>query len=62
VPNPATQRCEPDVLEKVGLVFNTAETQSFRDGLKSGGFYKDWRTKLGDEPWEILERYAGKLG
>ena len=49
-------------LEKAGLVFNTAETQSFRDGLKSGGFYKDWRAKLGDEPWEILERYAGKLG
>jgi hypothetical protein len=49
-------------LEKAGLAFNTAETQSFRDGLKNGGFYKDWRTKLGDEPWEILERYAGKLG
>ena len=49
-------------LEKAGLVFNTAETQSFRDGLKSGGFYKDWRAKLGDEPWAILEKYAGKLG
>jgi tripartite ATP-independent transporter DctP family solute receptor len=49
-------------LEKAGLAFNTAETQSFRDGLKSGGFYKDWRAKLGDEPWEILEKYAGKLG
>jgi tripartite ATP-independent transporter DctP family solute receptor len=49
-------------LEKAGLLFNTAETQSFRDGLKAGGFYKDWRAKLGDEPWEILEKYAGKLG
>ena len=49
-------------LEKAGLVFNTAETQSFRDGLKNGGFYKEWRAKLGDEPWEILEKYAGKLG
>ena len=49
-------------LEKAGLVFNTAETQSFRDGLKDGGFYKYWRDKLGDEPWGILERYAGKLG
>lgn len=49
-------------LEKAGLVFNTAETQSFRDGLKAGGFYKEWRAKLGDEPWEILEKYAGKLG
>jgi TRAP-type transport system periplasmic protein len=49
-------------LEKAGLVFNTAETQSFRDGLKNGGFYKDWRAKLGDEAWEILEKYSGKLG
>jgi TRAP-type C4-dicarboxylate transport system substrate-binding protein len=49
-------------LEKTGLIFNTAETQSFRDGLKQGGFYKYWRDKLGDQPWEILEKYAGKLG
>jgi TRAP-type transport system periplasmic protein len=49
-------------LEKAGLVFNTAETQSFRDGLKNGGFYKDWRAKLGDEAWDILEKYSGKLG
>jgi len=49
-------------LEKTGLVFNAAETQSFRDGLKQGGFYKYWRDKLGEQPWEILEKYAGKLG
>jgi TRAP-type C4-dicarboxylate transport system substrate-binding protein len=49
-------------LEKAGLVFNVAETQSFRDGLKEGGFYKEWRAKLGEEPFEILERYSGKLG
>ena len=49
-------------LEGKGLAFNTVDTQSFRDGLKNGGFYKSWRAKLGDEPWEILERYAGKLG
>jgi tripartite ATP-independent transporter DctP family solute receptor len=49
-------------LEAKGLVFNTAETQSFRDGLRSGGFYTDWRGRLGAEPFEILERYAGKLG
>jgi tripartite ATP-independent transporter DctP family solute receptor len=49
-------------LEKAGMVFNTAETQSFRDGLKDGGFYKLWHDKLGDEPWALLEKYAGKLG
>jgi tripartite ATP-independent transporter DctP family solute receptor len=49
-------------LEKTGLVFNVAETQSFRDGLKTAGFYTQWRTKLGAEPFEILERYSGPLG
>ena len=49
-------------LEKDGMIFNVAETQSFRDGLKAAGFYKSWRAKLGDEPFEILERYSGKLG
>jgi tripartite ATP-independent transporter DctP family solute receptor len=49
-------------LEAKGLIFNTAETESFRVGLRTGGFYKEWRAKLGDEPWEILEKYAGKLG
>ncbi len=29
---------------------NSAETESFRDGLKEGGFYKYWHDKLGDGP------------
>jgi TRAP-type C4-dicarboxylate transport system substrate-binding protein len=49
-------------LEKFGMVFNVAETQSFRDGLKTAGFYTQWRTRLGDEPFAILERYSGPLG
>ena len=49
-------------LESKGLAFNVAETQSFRDGLKTGGFYKEWRAKLGEEPWGQLEKYAGSLG
>jgi len=49
-------------LEGKGLIFNIVDTQSFRDGLKFGGFYKSWRAKLGDAPWEILEKYAGRLG
>ena len=49
-------------LEAKGLVFNTADTASFREGLRSGGFYKLWRDKLGEEPFGILEKYAGKLG
>jgi tripartite ATP-independent transporter DctP family solute receptor len=49
-------------LEAKGLVFNTADTASFREGLRTGGFYKEWRAKLGEEPFAILEKYAGKLG
>jgi tripartite ATP-independent transporter DctP family solute receptor len=49
-------------LEAKGLIFNTADTASFREGLRTGGFYKDWRAKLGEEPFAILEKYAGKLG
>ena len=49
-------------LEAKGLIFNTAETASFREGLRTGGFYKEWRDKLGEEPFAIMEKYAGKLG
>jgi len=49
-------------LEAKGLIFNTADTASFREGLRTGGFYKDWREKLGDEPFAIMEKYSGKLG
>lgn len=46
-------------LEQKGMVFNKAETDSFRTGLRDGGFYKYWHRKLGDEPWHVLQQYAG---
>ena len=49
-------------LEKKGLTFNTAETQSFRDLLGKAGFYKEWHDKLGNEVWSLLENQVGKLG
>ncbi len=45
-----------------GIVFNTPKTDAFRDKLRSGGFYAEWKGKLGDEAWSLLERYSGKLG
>jgi tripartite ATP-independent transporter DctP family solute receptor len=45
-----------------GLVFNTPRTDGFRDKLKTGGFYTEWKAKLGDDAWALLERYSGKLG
>ena len=48
-------------MEHKGLVFNTTEQDSFRAALRAGGFYKEWRTRLGEEPWSILEQYVGPL-
>jgi TRAP-type transport system periplasmic protein len=44
-----------------GLVFNTPPSQPFRDKLTSSGFYEQWRTKFGNQTWELLEHYTGKL-
>jgi tripartite ATP-independent transporter DctP family solute receptor len=49
-------------LEKKGMTFNVAETQSFRELLNKAGFYKEWREKLGNEVWTVLEKHVGKLG
>lgn len=49
-------------LEGKGLEFNTADTESFREKLRESGFYAEWRGKIGDEAWELLESHAGKLG
>ena len=51
-----------DTLAGRGLTINVAETESFRVKLREAGFYTDWRSKIGDQAWEILEGYAGKLG
>jgi tripartite ATP-independent transporter DctP family solute receptor len=45
-----------------GMVFNTPKTEPFRAKLATGGFYAEWKSKLGDEAWGLLERYSGKLG
>lgn len=44
-----------------GLAFNEPKVDSFREKLRSAGFYAEWKGKYGDEAWTILEKYAGKL-
>lgn len=51
---------EKDLKDK-GLVFNDVDTAAFRAQLQSAGFFKEWKGKYGDEPWALLERYAGKI-
>ena len=45
-----------------GMVFNTPKADAFRDKLRAGGFYAEWKAKLGNDAWNLLERYSGKLG
>jgi tripartite ATP-independent transporter DctP family solute receptor len=49
-------------LTEKGMVFNATRADSFRDRLREGGFYAEWKAKFGDEAWALLERYSGKLG
>ncbi len=48
-------------LESKGLAFNTAAPESFRAKLRESGFYADWKTRFGAEPWALLEEAVGKL-
>jgi len=54
-----------DTLEKElqakGLVFNKVETESFRAALRKAGFYDEWHKKFGEQAWNILEKYTGRL-
>ena len=45
-----------------GIVFNDTTPDTFREQLTTGGFYKEWRAKMGDEAWTLLEKHVGKLG
>ena len=49
-------------LASKGMAFNIPKADGFRDKLRAGGFYAEWKAKLGDEAWSLLERYSGKLG
>ena len=44
-----------------GLQFNDVDRTSFRDVLRKTSFYKDWRTKFGEQAWSLLEASAGTL-
>jgi tripartite ATP-independent transporter DctP family solute receptor len=48
-------------LTERGMKFNTTDPASFRDKLKSAGFYSEWKGKFGDEAWALLEASVGAL-
>jgi tripartite ATP-independent transporter DctP family solute receptor len=47
-------------LTSKGMTFNKSEPDSFRAQLQKASFYKEWKTKFGDEAWGLLEQSAGK--
>jgi TRAP-type transport system periplasmic protein len=48
-------------LSAAGLIFNDVDPKPFRDKLSESGYYKEWRTKFGEEAWSLLEDASGKL-
>ncbi|MDR3532173.1 MAG: TRAP transporter substrate-binding protein [Rhodopila sp.] len=48
-------------LEAKGMQFNTPDPEPFRAILKRDGFYEQWRKTFGDEAWDIMESYVGRL-
>jgi tripartite ATP-independent transporter DctP family solute receptor len=48
-------------LEKKGLTFTKPDLDSFRAKLRSAGFYEEWKGKIGNEAWTLLEKQVGKL-
>jgi len=44
-----------------GMVINDTVPDSFRKQLQAAGFYKEWRGKVGQEAWALLEKQVGQL-
>jgi tripartite ATP-independent transporter DctP family solute receptor len=64
------QRAEMEGLSKTltkkfegdGMVFNYPSQDSFKQKLRETAFYVDWKKKIGDETWSLLEKYTGPIG
>ena len=48
-------------LTAAGLQFVDVKPGAFRDQLQRSGFYAEWKRRMGDQVWELLEIGAGKL-
>jgi tripartite ATP-independent transporter DctP family solute receptor len=47
-------------MQAAGVVFNKVDTKPFRDALRAGGFYADWKAKFGADAWSLLEKSVGQ--
>jgi TRAP-type C4-dicarboxylate transport system substrate-binding protein len=46
-------------LEAQGLHFNAVDTATFREELRSAGYYAAWHARMGDAAWSTLQRQTG---
>jgi TRAP-type C4-dicarboxylate transport system substrate-binding protein len=37
------------------------DTQPFKARLQAAGFYKEWKSRFGPEPWALLEKFKGPI-
>jgi tripartite ATP-independent transporter DctP family solute receptor len=49
------------LLESKGMVFNDCDADSFRKTLREAKFYSQWKAKLGNDAWDLLEKAVGKI-
>ena len=56
----STARCRPNSRRRASLS-PSPTSASFRDKLRAAGFYEEWRGKVGNEAWTLLEKQVGKL-
>jgi hypothetical protein len=47
-------------LAQQGMIFNEADTSSFRARLTP--YYARWKDTVGQQAWTLLEGHVGKLG
>jgi tripartite ATP-independent transporter DctP family solute receptor len=50
-----------DKLARQGLLFNVADTATFKKKLIEAKYYERWKAEFGPTAWSALEKYANKL-
>ena len=54
-------RAVREALTQKGMIFNDPDREAFKAKLRTAGFYKEWKSKFGDEAWSLLEDTTGGL-
>ena len=48
-------------IEAKGVQFIDVKPDAFRQRLREGGFYQEWKGRMGEQAWALLEGTTGKL-